>query len=174
MGRHRPSLSLRHSQLPADARRNLTVQKLLNIWQGEAANGALALSEAPILLAIQLNRFYGTLNQAEAAESSHSTAKDATRIILDTRIAIPCFAGDCRPSPEALTTRLINYGLHAVITHQGATAMCGHYRAFLTSGNLPRLQYFCDDGKTASCVAGTVPEEVMHHGYILLYLRCNP
>ena len=136
-------------------------------------NGALALSEAPILLAIQLNRFDSTLDSDTAAASAPPSTKDATRITLDTRIVMPCFTAECHHSPDALATRLISYRLHAAITHQGESTQSGHYRAFLTSGNRPRLQYFCDDGKTASCIEGDVPETVMHHAYILLYLRCN-
>ena len=163
------------SQLPADIRLNLTVQKLLHIWQGETALGKLALSEAPMLLALQLNRFHGTSGHPGASFShADSPVKDVSHIILDTRISLPCFRTPCEPTADAISTQLVNYRLQAVLMHQGATAQSGHYRAFLTSGNLPRLQYLCDDGKTATCVSDETPAEVMCHGYILLYLRCNP
>ena len=163
------------SQLPAETRLNLTVQKLLHIWQGETALGMLALSEAPMLLALQLNRFHGTSEHSDASSSYvDSPIKDVSRIILDTRISLPCFSTRCEPTADAISTQLVHYRLQAVLMHQGATAQSGHYRAFLTSGNLPRLQYLCDDGKAASCVSDATPTEVMCHGYILLYLRCNP
>ena len=131
MGRHGRSLSLRRSpQLPDETRLNLTVQKLLHIWLGEAAIGVMALSEAPILLAIQLNRFHGTLEHSDAASSIDSPPKDSSRIILDTRISLPCFQYPCRPSADALTTQLTHFRLHAAIVNQDATAKCGHYRAF--------------------------------------------
>ena len=163
------------SQLPAATRLNLTVQKLLHIWQGEAAIGMMALSEAPVLLSLQLNRFHGTSEHPDALPfHAKSPLKDTSRIILDMRISLPCFIHPCQPSADAVATHLVHYRLHAVLMHQGATAQSGHYRAFLTSGNLPRLQYLCDDGKIASCVSGATPDEVMCHGYILLYHRCNP
>ena len=135
----------------------------------------MALSEAPMLLSLQLNRFHGT-SEHPGAPPSHadSPLKDTSRIILDRRISLPCFRNPCEPSADAISTQLVHYRLQAVLMHQGATAQSGHYRAFLTSGNLPRLQYLCDDGKTASCVSDATPDEVMCHGYILLYLRCNP
>ena len=163
------------SQLSDETRLNLTVQKLLHIWQGEAEIGVMALSEAPMLLSLQLNRFHGASEHPDASSSiADSPLKDTSRIILDMRISLPCFQNPCEPSAAAIATYLVHYRLHAVLIHQGATAQSGHYRAFLTSGNLPRLQYLCDDGKTASCVSGETPDEVMTHGYILLYLRCNP
>ena len=136
------------SQLPDESRLNLTVQKLIHIWQGEAAIGVMALSEAPMLLSLQLNRFHGT-SAHPGALSSHadSPPKDTSRIILDMRISLPCFLHPCEPPADAITAHLIHYRLQAVLMHQGATAQSGHYRAFLTSGNMPRLQYLCDDGK---------------------------
>ena len=164
------------SQLPVDTRLNLTVQKLLHIWQGETALGTLALSEAPVLLALQLNRFHGTLEHP-AASLSHADApaKDVSRIILGMRISLPrfCTPHDPTADADAVSTQLVHYRLHAVLMHQGATAHSGHYRAFLTSGNLPRLQYLCDDGQKATCVSDETPSEVSCHGYILLYHRCN-
>ena len=79
------------AKLPDATRLNLTVQKLLHIWLGEAAIGVMALSEVPTLLALQLNRFHGTLEHPDAASTTDSPPKDTSRVILDTRISLPSF-----------------------------------------------------------------------------------
>ena len=98
------------SQLPDESRLNLTVQKLVHIWQGEAAVGVMALTQAPMLLSLQLNRFHGTAAHP-GAFSSHAAPppKDTSRIILDMRISLPCFLNPCEPSADALATHLVHY-----------------------------------------------------------------
>ena len=72
--------STRIPQLQTDDTSTVPVQRLISAWHNEAANGVVALSEAPILLAIQLNRCSFRAGPDGRLSPAPEAVKDSTSI----------------------------------------------------------------------------------------------
>ena len=126
-----------------------------------------ALAEAPLLLAIQLNRYH-----SDVSSKTHHSFKDEAEVILDPHFAIPCFRHDHRHPATALATLCALATFCSVLTHQGSVPTTGHYRALLAPRDFsaePHL--YCDDGKVAESLTGELPGHILQSGYLFLYCR---
>ena len=89
------------ASLAARVQGDVTIQRLIHVWQEQAVDGLTALEHAPRVIAVQLNRFcLGT-----------ELAKDTTPSVPDPRILIHCFVHPRTSDATALQVRSHQYQL---------------------------------------------------------------
>ncbi|CAE7763937.1 unnamed protein product [Symbiodinium sp. CCMP2592] len=140
----------------------VTIQRLIHAWKVQAAVGVTALEREPSLLVLQVNRF----------SPDAIGAKDATSVLPDPRILLPCFQHRPTPHNSALHVRHCEYQLIAIIMHEGPDAASGHYRALLCTyppESEPTF-WLCDDSKEPTTLT-ELPLPALTTGYLYFYCR---